>query len=94
MDKSERNLLAQKKEDAKWKIEYAKSSRAKCRKCGDKIEKGEVRIGKPTYFQDNLTYHWHHEKCVFMASLDSNEVTGLDELEEYDRKRIETNLGT
>ena len=38
MNKSEKNLLREEEED-KRKLEYAKSSRAKCRKCGENIVK-------------------------------------------------------
>ncbi|MCG3260037.1 MAG: hypothetical protein H7644_09835 [Candidatus Heimdallarchaeota archaeon] len=75
--------------DEKWKIEYAKSSRAKCRKCGLNIEKDTVRIGEPHYFEDHLNYRWHHEKCIFLQRFEKKNIKGLDLLEEKDRKRIE-----
>ena len=69
-------------------IEYAKSSRSKCRSCSSKIEKDTVRVGEPYYYEDHLNYKWHHEKCVFWKIIDKNQVTGIDELEEDDRERI------
>ena len=71
-----------------WLIEYAKSSRSKCRSCSSKIEKDTVRVGEPYYYEDHLNYKWHHEKCVFWKTIDKNQVTGIDELEEDDRERI------
>jgi hypothetical protein len=47
-----------------WKIEPAKSSRATCKTCGANIEKGILRLGEPTYFQDHLNYKWHHFTCI------------------------------
>jgi len=46
-----------------WKIEPAKSSRSTCKTCGNKIEKDHLRLGEPDYFQDHLTYKWHHFNC-------------------------------
>lgn len=83
--------LLQSAED-KHKIEYAKSSRATCRKCGEKIMKGELRIGKPHYFQEHLTYHWYHENCYYLKQLLPEDFDGLDNLEEEDKKRILSKL--
>ncbi|MFW9928627.1 MAG: PARP-type zinc finger-containing protein [Candidatus Thorarchaeota archaeon] len=47
-----------------YKIEYSKSSRATCQVCGEKIEKGDIRIGVPSYFQAYLSYKWQHAKCT------------------------------
>lgn len=47
-----------------WKIEAAKSSRAKCQTCGNNIEKDALRVGEPTYYMDHLNYRWHHFECI------------------------------
>ncbi len=75
----------------KWKIEYAKSSRAKCRTCGLNIEKGTVRLGEPHYYEDHLNYRWHHEKCIFWKGLNKDQLD-FNELEKEDKKRIESNF--
>ena len=75
----------------KWKVEYAKSSRAKCRSCGMNIEKGTVRVGEPDYYENHLNYRWHHEKCIFWKGL-SIELLDLNGLEKEDKKRIESNF--
>ncbi len=75
----------------KWKVEYAKSSRAKCRSCGMNIEKGTVRLGEPHYYENHLNYRWHHEKCIFWKGLNKNQLD-LGELEKEDKKRIESNF--
>jgi hypothetical protein len=46
-----------------WKIEPAKSNRSTCKTCGQKIEKNHLRLGEPSYFQDHLSYKWHHFAC-------------------------------
>ena len=47
-----------------WKVETAKSGRSKCRTCGKIIEEGLFRIGEPYFFEDHLSYRWHHPKCI------------------------------
>jgi hypothetical protein len=76
----------------KWIVEYAKSSRSKCRTCGSNIEKGKVRLGEPHYFENHLNYKWHHEDCIFFQRLEKENIQGLDTLENDDRKRIEEKL--
>ncbi len=76
-------------DEGKWKVEYAKSSRATCKKCRMKIEKDTVRVGEPSFFQDHLSYKWHHERCVYWKRLSRFNVTGLDTLEDDDKYRIE-----
>lgn len=48
-------------------IEHAKSGRAKCRKCGEKISKGEIRIGEPMRWHTGdygWISAWHHVSCI------------------------------
>ncbi len=78
--------------EEKWKIEYAKSSRSKCRTCSSNIEKDTVRLGEPHYFEEHLNYRWHHEDCVFFQRMDKENIKGLDTLNDEDRKRIEEKL--
>ena len=65
-------------------LEPAASGRAKCRACGDKIEKGRLRFGErlPNPFADegDATY-WFHPECAayrrpepFLEVLDDDEV--------------------
>jgi hypothetical protein len=47
-------------------IEPAASGRAKCRGCGQKLEKGAVRFGErfPNPFGEGLATHWYHPACA------------------------------
>ena len=49
-------------------IEEAKSSRATCRTCRQKIEKGALRFGEETLNQfdteGGTSYFWHHLPCA------------------------------
>ena len=74
-----------------WKVELAKSSRASCRTCGEKIEKQTIRIGQPSYYQDHLSYKWHHLACI--KSFDEgNTLIGLDELDDDEKERVNAKL--
>lgn len=46
-------------------IEPATSGRAKCRGCGKRIEKGELRLGErlPNPFAEGEMTHWYHVVC-------------------------------
>lgn len=51
-----------KKEDT---LEVAKSGRAKCRGCGDKIEKGALRFGLVDFaFSESGSHRWFHLACA------------------------------
>ncbi len=75
----------------KWKVEPAKSSRSKCRTCGNKIDKGTLRIGEPSYFQDHLTYRWHHLDCIAeeIWGIDKNMLEGFENLDEEQKSQFE-----
>lgn len=45
-------------------IERAKSGRAKCRKCKEKIEKDELRFGHEIDGQFGEALQWYHLKCA------------------------------
>lgn len=81
-------------------IEEAKSGRASCRTCKEKIEKGVLRFGEevPNQFSEGPSYQWHHLPCAAKkkpVQLEQalggfeGDVPGRDELE----KTIEANKG-
>lgn len=79
-------------------IEEARSGRASCRTCKEKIEKGILRFGEevPSQFSEGPSYQWHHLPCAaqkkpvqLKQALEAFEgqVPGREELE----KTIEAN---
>jgi len=65
---------------AAWRIEPAKSSRSTCRTCSQTIQKDELRLGEPSFFDSHVSYGWHHLKCA--AHMIKG--TRLDSLEGYE----------
>mmetsp|Transcript_31228 Transcript_31228/g.50098 ORF Transcript_31228/g.50098 Transcript_31228/m.50098 type:complete len:1402 (+) Transcript_31228:1890-6095(+) len=69
-------------------VQYAKSSRGKCRHCDEFIIKDELRIGKPVLFRGYIT-SWRHTKCFYVddglgvVHLDS--AYGFDKIKEEDK---------
>lgn len=47
-------------------IEPARSSRARCRKCGQKIQQGDPRFGEEydSQFSEEPSYRWYHLNCA------------------------------
>jgi hypothetical protein len=84
-------------------IEPAKSGRASCRTCREKIGKGELRFGQVDYsFDDDGSYRWHHLTCAAKrraedveaayeqeAWVEGLEVPSLDELRKLREKAEE-----
>jgi hypothetical protein len=79
-----------------YKIEYAKSSRATCKICSEKIEKRDIRIGVPSYFQQYLSYKWQHSKCTTFGGQVPKPVDmdGYENIDEEDQKSLEQNVIT
>jgi hypothetical protein len=80
-------------------VEYSKSSRAGCRGCREKIEKGVIRIGIPSSFsrgdrQEIQTYQYYHPNCLFPDQLKKYleemrlEVIPASDLSTVDKKLI------
>jgi len=46
------------------KIERSPTGQAKCRSCGEKIQKGEPRIGKGYPYNGEWRYKYYHEQCL------------------------------
>ncbi len=73
-----------------WKIEPAKSSRSKCKTCGHKIEKDLLRLGEPNYFQDHLSYKWHHFECIAddIWGIPEDKLSGYGSLGEAEKAKV------
>ena len=82
-------LKAEKKDP--WKVELAKSSRAKCQYCKQKIEKSTIRIGQPSYFQEHLSYAWHHLDCIKDFN-PNNDLIGLNDLDADQQQLVHDQL--
>jgi hypothetical protein len=69
-------------EDQRWMIEHAKSNRSKCQTCGKTIQKDELRLGEPSFFQEHLSYRWHHLQCAEskVSGIPSDHLAGFDGL--------------
>lgn len=91
IESSSKNLYKMETEKI-WKIEYAPNGRSLCKKCKRQIKEKEIRLGEPFYSDEQLIFHWNHLHCVNLSKLKRNMVTGLDDLEEADKGRIEKKL--
>ncbi len=87
IQKSSLNLF-KKKRETKWKAEYAKSGVSKCTKCKNYIERGNLRLGEPSYYQEYLSFRWYHESCIDWGRFNQDLITGLEEIKQEDKKRI------
>ncbi len=79
-------------------IEEAKTARAKCRRCGARIEKGDVRFGErvPNAFGEGETTLWFHLRCAayarpepFLEAFEAREMDGAEALCAAARASIE-----
>ncbi len=70
-------------------VEYAKSNRAACKGCKNKIEKGALRIGT-TIVMDYAMTSWKHLECFKRpGSLqDLDEITDIQTLKPEDQARV------
>lgn len=76
------------------RLEPAPSGRARCRACGDKIEKGALRFGEvlPTGYGEGEGAFWFHPSCAahrrpekFAALVRTPETPGVSELADRDQ---------
>lgn len=92
------------KSNADFSVEYSKSSRAACRTCGDKIQKGVVRISKMiTDTAEAQRYGpmpgWRHVDCFVKDRLElgysdsANKLPGFNTLEGDDKKMLSEKIG-
>ncbi len=77
-----------------WLIEPAKSSRSTCRSCYERIDKGVLRAGEPSFFQDHLTYKWHHITCISdkIWGIPRERLKGFDDLEVEHQQEVQALL--
>ncbi|BFU23989.1 poly(ADP-ribose) polymerase, putative [Entamoeba histolytica] len=49
-----------------FQFQYSKTSRGKCKSCGDVISQGEIKVGRETKsrFHDGIEVQWNHLECI------------------------------
>ncbi|XP_048485241.1 poly [ADP-ribose] polymerase [Plutella xylostella] len=79
-------------DDLPYQAEYAKSGRANCKGCKEKIEQGTLRIAVmvQSAFYDGKQANWHHEECFFKKQRPKTalDIGRLNTLRNDDQKRI------
>jgi hypothetical protein len=81
-------------------VERSTTSRAKCRRCGNIVQKGDIRIGFPMHDRrgdDGAVTGWKHLKCSRVSSsecpvMDDVWVSGWDALSEKERSIVQDEL--
>jgi DNA repair protein RAD16 len=73
-------------------VELAKSGRAECKKCGEKIENKTIRVGVILEGDWGLFTRWQHLACtIFHPSLAScNNIDGYQDLSSDHQKDVQT----
>uniref|UniRef100_A0A1L8DH70 Poly [ADP-ribose] polymerase n=1 Tax=Nyssomyia neivai TaxID=330878 RepID=A0A1L8DH70_9DIPT len=78
--------------DLPFLTEYAKSNRASCKKCKNKIGKGELRLAMmvQSAFHDSKQPNWYHSTCFFEKARPSSEgdIAGFGSLQMCDQEFI------
>uniref|UniRef100_A0A3Q4HYH4 Poly [ADP-ribose] polymerase n=1 Tax=Neolamprologus brichardi TaxID=32507 RepID=A0A3Q4HYH4_NEOBR len=84
--------MADSQEDKLYRVEYAKSGRASCKKCKENIAKDSLRMAimvqSPMF--DGKVPHWHHFSCFWQrASAQSTaDITGFSDLRWDDQQKV------
>lgn len=83
--------------DLPYQVEYAKSGRASCKACKNKIGQGELRVAVmvQSAFHDGKQPNWHHEDCFFKKKCPQSiaEIANFNKLKHDDQTRIKSKLG-
>lgn len=89
-------------EEKPFYVDRAKTGRAGCKKCKQKINAGDLRLGKLGYnpFSSGTMKYWHHVPCMFdvfkkqrktTKKIDSySEIGGWEELPDADKQTIKS----
>lgn len=82
--------------DLPYQAEYAKTGRASCKGCKQKIDQGAVRIAimVQSAFFDGKQPNWHHEECFFKKQRPTTvaDIANFNKLKNDDQKRIKQTL--
>lgn len=63
-------------------VESAKTGRARCKQCGEKIEKGELRVGSANNYRGTPTTDWRKASCVSLTAEQAAKLEGFEALSE------------
>ncbi|KAM9355428.1 poly [ADP-ribose] polymerase 1 [Pholidichthys leucotaenia] len=84
--------MADSQEDKLYRAEYAKSSRASCKKCKENIAKDSLRMAimvqSPMF--DGKVPHWHHFSCFWQraAASSTTDIGGYADLRWDDQEKV------
>ncbi|XP_026729426.1 poly [ADP-ribose] polymerase [Trichoplusia ni] len=82
--------------DLPYQAEYAKSGRAACKGCKQKIDQGALRIAimVQSAFFDGKQPNWHHEECFFKKQRPTvvSEIANFNKLKTADQQRIKSTM--
>ena len=74
--------------EKKFSADYCKRGSTKCKVCKNRIQKGELRIGKSVPFKAINILKYYHLKCAFNsfknARLAENVITCMDDINDFD----------
>ena len=74
-------------------VELAKSGRAGCKACKQKIAKDTIRLGVECEGDWGTYYRWHHLTCVNMTNVTEDNLSGLELLEAEDQQVVRDRIG-
>ncbi|RVE52809.1 hypothetical protein evm_002466 [Chilo suppressalis] len=82
--------------DLPYQAEYAKSGRAACKNCKEKIEQGALRIARmvQSAFHDGKQPNWYHEDCFFQKQRPTShtDIGNFNKLKINDQKNIKAKI--
>ncbi|KAL4708395.1 hypothetical protein ACJJTC_019631 [Scirpophaga incertulas] len=79
-----------------FQAEYAKSGRASCKNCKQKIDQGTLRIARmvQSAFHDGKQPNWYHEDCFFEKQRPTtfSDIGNFNKLKSQDQKKIKVKI--
>uniref|UniRef100_A0A7N0UUX5 Poly [ADP-ribose] polymerase n=1 Tax=Kalanchoe fedtschenkoi TaxID=63787 RepID=A0A7N0UUX5_KALFE len=81
---------ANKETVTEFSVEVSQNARSSCKKCGEKITKGEVRISTKPEGKSSRGLAWHHASCLLdmFPTTEVEKLPGWDSLEETEQETL------